>query len=861
MRSESIWRRAKSVLSSQRYHGVPSGQTKTSTLKWSNRIEEHESIGGITEAEVIEGDSSNPQKPHWINGVFLCAKASTVLLLLNLIFIAVAAGLANRNSENSGFSSEQVIYQGSCVLTKRWNIGLHLIINVLSTGILGASNYCMQSLVAPSREEVDKHHAQGRWLDIGCSSVRNLFVIGKPRLALWLVLLFTGTPFHLLYNSMIFESVAINEVQLLMGPGDLNSSNIANLKTPALDQCFSINPKYPGGDAAVFRGAEAHESEPSELYHSRIRSDGYPEGELKWDDFASDIVRGNYERLNTQQGLKLSGFGDSMGLKMEGAKVAILLTNELSVSQGGNTAILSATSSLGLIPDNSTIGYKVTGYKFSAKTLAINILDSGRAHYYINENFTYEACLHTLDKNSCSNARDLFDWANYDGDQPSLERVNRYIQANTTSDITTSGYVLTCDDDTSTRESKVYSIDGGLVIKAEERCQLLYSPPICIIIALATLLKVVAMFLAARIGRHRSPPLLTVGDAVASFMENPDSTTEGICWLSNSDVHRGAWKVPQRTEDPAEEPLKGIRQRAPMVYKGLSRRKYWIQASSLTRWITTLALCLGFIAAGVYLFEQSISSFGEENPWLTSRLLHIIWTQGLAGNRGTTAIIDVPVKFSTLSAVVVANIPQLVVTVSYFFYNSVLTNMLATAEYSSYGASSKPLRVTWPVKDSMQQSTYWLSMPYRYGAPLLVFYMILHWLISQSIFYARIMAYDWIGRPIYKYSISSLGYNSLAIFISMLVGGLMVCLLLGLSFRKFKSEMPLAGACSAAISAACHVPKDEDLDHAARGSVMWGETMTSPSWAGDLGGIEDDKGHCSFTSLETVRPSLSKMYA
>lgn len=78
--------------------------------------------------------------------------------------------------------------------------------------------------------------------------------------------------------------------------------------------------------------------------------------------------------------------------------------------------------------------------------------------------------------------------------------------------------------------------------KPEENCQLLYSPPICIIISLAASVKVVAMFLAARVSRSRSPPLLTVGDAVASFMTRPDPTTKGVCWISSADVHSGLWK-------------------------------------------------------------------------------------------------------------------------------------------------------------------------------------------------------------------------------------------------------------------------------------------------------------------------------
>ena len=56
----------------------------------------------------------------------------------------------------------------------------------------------MQTLVAPTREEVDRAHASGKWLDIGSASIKNLLAIGKDRLALWIVLMITTTPFHLM---------------------------------------------------------------------------------------------------------------------------------------------------------------------------------------------------------------------------------------------------------------------------------------------------------------------------------------------------------------------------------------------------------------------------------------------------------------------------------------------------------------------------------------------------------------------------------------------------------------------------------------------------------------------------------------
>jgi hypothetical protein len=112
--------------------------------------------------------------------------------------LIIAIVLSRRIDDNAGLSSGDVIYDGSCTISKRWDTALHLLINVLSTTIIAASNYTMQTLVAPSREEVDRAHDKGQWLDIGTPSSRNLFVVGSYRVWLWVVLLVTATPFHLL---------------------------------------------------------------------------------------------------------------------------------------------------------------------------------------------------------------------------------------------------------------------------------------------------------------------------------------------------------------------------------------------------------------------------------------------------------------------------------------------------------------------------------------------------------------------------------------------------------------------------------------------------------------------------------------
>lgn len=132
---------------------------------------------------------------QWIKSVYICAWISALVLLINIALISAAGGMAG-----GAYGTTQMIYEGSCTLTKRWDVALHLLINVLSTAILSASNFCMQALVAPSREEVDRYHGRRKWLDIGVPSLRNLGVAGRYRISLWAILLVTATPFHLLYD-------------------------------------------------------------------------------------------------------------------------------------------------------------------------------------------------------------------------------------------------------------------------------------------------------------------------------------------------------------------------------------------------------------------------------------------------------------------------------------------------------------------------------------------------------------------------------------------------------------------------------------------------------------------------------------
>jgi hypothetical protein len=88
--------------------------------------------------------------------------------------------------------------KGSCTEMKRITFWVDLVINILSTLLLGASNNCTQLLVAPTRKDISDAHAAGRYLDVGVSSVRNLLAVSRWRQWLCAGLFLSSIPLHLL---------------------------------------------------------------------------------------------------------------------------------------------------------------------------------------------------------------------------------------------------------------------------------------------------------------------------------------------------------------------------------------------------------------------------------------------------------------------------------------------------------------------------------------------------------------------------------------------------------------------------------------------------------------------------------------
>lgn len=83
-------------------------------------------------------------------------------------------------------------------------------------------------------------------------------------------------------------------------------------------------------------------------------------------------------------------------------------------------------------------------------------------------------------------------------------------------------------------------------------------------------------------------------------------------------------------------------------------------------------------------------------------------------------------------AILIANLPQLFLSISYLAFNGLFTRLHMAKEWSAMATRYKALRVTNP--KGQQISTYFLQLPYRYSVPLLAISILLHWVLSGCIY-------------------------------------------------------------------------------------------------------------------------------
>lgn len=202
--------------------------------------------------------------------------------------------------------------------------------------------------------------------------------------------------------------------------------------------------------------------------------------------------------------------------------------------------------------------------------------------------------------------------------------------------------------------------------------------------------------------------------------------------------------------------------------------------------------------------------------------------------------------------ILLANIPQAVLSYLYLAFNALYTNMVVAFEWSTYMSTRKPLRVSSPI--GQQRDTYWLNIPFRYAIPMTIMSGLFHWLASQSIFLVQITVLNAYTREPYR-RISTCGFSPVAIILCTVLGTVIAIGGFAIGRFRYAPGMSVAGSCSAAISAACH-PLPEDTEASVL-PVQWGAvTHGERHMDGKL-----PVGHCTFSSFPVEQPRRGCFYA
>lgn len=132
------------------------------------------------------------------------AATNTIIVFLAAVLLVIL--LAVSWAKSAGLHGNVFVYQGDCGRSRVIDIMLHLIINIVSSLVLASSNFFVQILSSPTRDEVDKAHASKRALQIGNTSIMTFFRLSMFKKVFLVLFLLSSLPFHLFFNGSVFST-------------------------------------------------------------------------------------------------------------------------------------------------------------------------------------------------------------------------------------------------------------------------------------------------------------------------------------------------------------------------------------------------------------------------------------------------------------------------------------------------------------------------------------------------------------------------------------------------------------------------------------------------------------------------------
>ncbi|RDW65107.1 hypothetical protein BP6252_10758 [Coleophoma cylindrospora] len=708
------------------------------------------------ESGAVPPQSSQTFLQRWFGGTKRALRAfavgACVILILNVTWMCAAKA---KYGIKDGFGT---IREDNCAAAKSLNTWLHFAINIASTLLLTGSNAFMAVFCCPSRKEVDEAHRRGKTLHVGVFNLGNLRRIAKRKGLVVILLASSSVPFHLLYNSLVFTSLATNQYYWSVVTEDFLAGAPFNLTGDWVIPAMG----YPHVPAYPTFTASPPSSEFGNLY--RLDESGFARLDQVMTDYFVDMQHSapSWERLENKDCLQAY--------------------SNAFVSDRRNVVLVS-----------------------SAKNANNSILQYGSADFQADMDGNWWICSKH----------------NQDGG----------FQTCNAQDYISSADTWTVFD---------YPIEYCLSQLTDDVCSVQFSMTIMVTVIAFNALKVVLM-VSLLLFYDAEKILTSVGDAAQSFLTNQDQTTQMMCLANKREINH-FW-----------------------TSRGLARpfnphRMRWGASVSKKRWLLffflmTVSLC--FVAIfGIWGFSHVRQQGVNLN-------LPSLWNLGF-GELNQNTLVVYGGGGNAVTMTIIANIPQLFLSVISILYMGIVTTMFLAVDWSHFAFKAQALMVSTP--SGKQRGTWLLGAPLGWGIALLSFLTLLHWFISQSIFIVQLTVYDKDGKP-YAFNpginyqtqytqFSNCGYSPIAIIFSVIAAVILLLSAIILCWQRFPAGAPpIVGTCSAAISAACH--PIETNTNIVQGDLRWGA----------YGGLYNEVGHCALVSAEVwdigrVRPPVpGQIYA
>ena len=88
-------------------------------------------------------------------------------------------------------------------------------------------------------------------------------------------------------------------------------------------------------------------------------------------------------------------------------------------------------------------------------------------------------------------------------------------------------------------------------------------------------------------------------------------------------------------------------------------------------------------------------------------------------------------KMGLFVNILISNVWQVMISLLYIGHNALLSCMMVAKEWFGFATHRKTLRVSAP--RGIQRSSYTLSMPFRYGIPMMLIFSMEHWILSLKL--------------------------------------------------------------------------------------------------------------------------------